>query len=310
MNYGMPYMGSKSDVIDSIALNFPKADHFYDLFGGGGSVTHYMMLHKSHRYKNFYYNEINTNVATLLKRAIKGEFNYSRFKPEWIPREEFHKRKDQDGYVACVWSFGNNQIGYLFGEDVEPYKKSMHMAVVFDEFDKTAEKFFGFDVWPTDVKTIKQKRAYFMQKARYYNCGIDYAQARTLQQLQRLEQLQQLERLQRLQRLEQLQQLEGLEKLTITSLSYEQVEIKPNSIVYCDIPYEGTADYGRRFDKRKFLDWAASQTVPVFISEYQLNDSRCKHVYTIDKKITMSGNGKVAIEGKQEKLFWNGVSNG
>ena len=295
MNYGIPYMGSKSGVIDSIALNFPKADHFYDLFGGGGSVTHYMMLHKSHRYQNFYYNEINTNVATLLKRAINGEFNYSRFKPGWISKEEFHKRKGHDGYVACVWSFGNGQQWYLFGEDVEPYKKSMHMAVVFDEFDKTAEKFFGFDVWPTDVKTIKQKRAYFMQKARYYNCGIDYAQARTLQQLQRLE---------------QLQQLEGLEKLTITSLSYEQVEIKPNSIVYCDIPYEGTSDYGRRFDKRKFLDWAAVQKNAVFISEYQLNDSRFKHVYTIDKKITMSGNGSVAIDGKQEKLFWNGVSNG
>ena len=295
MNYGMSYMGSKSDVIDSIALNFPKVENFYDLFGGGGAVTHYMMLHKAHRYQQFYYNEINTNVATLLKRAINGEFNYNRFKPEWISREEFHKRKDHDGYVGCVWSFGNDQQSYLFGEDVEPYKKSMHMAVVFDEFDKTAEKFFGFDVWPTDVKTIKQKRAYFMQKARYNNCGIDHTLKRTLQQLEQLE---------------RLQRLDGLEKLTIISLSYEQVEIKPNSIVYCDIPYEGTSDYGRRFDKRKFLDWAASQTVPVFISEYKLNDSRFKHIYTIDKKIKKSSKGMAAIEGKQEKLFWNGVSNG
>ncbi len=295
MNYGMPYMGSKSGVIDSISLNFPKAENFYDLFGGGGSVTHYMMLHKSHRYQNFYYNEINTNVATLLKRAINGEFNYNRFKPEWISKEEFHKRKNHDGYVACVWSFGNGQQWYLFGEDIEPYKKSFHMAVVFDEFDTTAEKVLGFNAWPVDVKTIKQKRYYLSQKVKFNNKNISAIRRGSLEQLERLGRLEQLER---------------LGQLTITSLSYEQVEIKPNSIVYCDIPYERTEGYGRRFDKRKFLDWAAVQKNAVFISEYQLNDSRFKHVYTIDKNIKLNSNGEAAIEGKQEKLFWNGVSNG
>jgi site-specific DNA-adenine methylase len=36
-NYGIPYMGSKSDIVASIALNLPPAENFYDLFGGGVS---------------------------------------------------------------------------------------------------------------------------------------------------------------------------------------------------------------------------------------------------------------------------------
>ena len=38
-NFGIPYMGNKSDIVASIAMNFPKADNFYDLFGGGGSIS-------------------------------------------------------------------------------------------------------------------------------------------------------------------------------------------------------------------------------------------------------------------------------
>ena len=70
MNYGIPYMGSKSKIVKSIALNFPSADNFYDLFGGGFCVTDYMMRHKANRYKNFHYNEINKDIVDLVKRAI------------------------------------------------------------------------------------------------------------------------------------------------------------------------------------------------------------------------------------------------
>ena len=40
--YGLPYQGSKTKIVEHIAKYFPNADHFYDLFGGGFSVTHYM----------------------------------------------------------------------------------------------------------------------------------------------------------------------------------------------------------------------------------------------------------------------------
>ena len=147
-------MGSKAKIAESIAMVFPKADHFYDLFGGGFSMTHCMMVTKSHRFNNFHYNEIKADIVDLVKRAIAGEFNYDRFKPEWISREDFFRRLD-DPYIRVCWSFGNNQKTYLFGKQVEQYKRSMHQAVIWDEFNDLAKSVLGFDVWPKEIKTVK-----------------------------------------------------------------------------------------------------------------------------------------------------------
>lgn len=35
MNYGIPYMGSKSGIARDIVPRLPSAKNFYDLFGGG-----------------------------------------------------------------------------------------------------------------------------------------------------------------------------------------------------------------------------------------------------------------------------------
>ena len=93
--YGMPYMGSKSKVAASLALNFPKATHFYDLFGGGGAITHYMALRKKKNYRYFHYNEIKSDVAYLFQEAISGKYSYKTFKQDWINRtnEEAEKIK-------------------------------------------------------------------------------------------------------------------------------------------------------------------------------------------------------------------------
>ena len=64
-SYGIPYSGSKSRFIASLAMNFPKAENFYDLFGGGASVAHYMAL-KSKKYKYIHYNEHNKLVKAIL----------------------------------------------------------------------------------------------------------------------------------------------------------------------------------------------------------------------------------------------------
>jgi hypothetical protein len=81
--------------------------------------------------------------------------------------------------------------------------------------------------------------------------------------------------------------------------------MKKNSVAYCDIPYEGTKDYANSFDRKKFLDWAANADFPVFISEYNVSDSRFQLVYEIDKRSMLSGESANLI--KQEKLYWNGV---
>ena len=299
-NFGIPYMGSKSKIVASIAMMFPKAEHFYDLFGGGFSVTHYMLEHKTNRYSHFHYNEIKSDVVELVKRSINGDFNYEKFKPEWISSDEFNARKKDDAYIRCIWSFGNNQKCYLFGE-IEPYKKSMHMAVVFDEFDALSSEVFGFEKWPTYVKTIKQKRYYLWQKIEYYRTT---KIPKILHQFIDAEKLQQLKQLKQLQQLQELQQLQQLERLHLTSLDYRKVEIQPNSIVYCDIPYQGTADYGE-FNHKEFFDWAATRAFPVYISEYNISDNRFKLVYDIDKRPMLKSNRITKM--KSEKMYWNQV---
>jgi D12 class N6 adenine-specific DNA methyltransferase len=285
-NYGCPYMGSKAKIAASIALNFPAAENFYDLFGGGFAMSHYMVEKKSKRYKYFHYNEIKADVVELVKKAINGDFNYDRFNPEWISREMFFARKDTDAYVRCIWSFGNNQQDYLFGKEIEPYKKSMHQAVVFDEFDSFMSATFKITKWPAHIKGITNKRLYLKTLVR-----------------QRID-LEQLERLEQLEQLEQLQQLEQLERLSFSALDYREVSIKENSIVYCDIPYLGTADYIDGFNHKEFYEWAATRNFPVFISEYTLPDPRFKKIYSVDKRSLLSHDKSVG--NKEENLYWNG----
>lgn len=294
--YGIPYMGSKGSIAESIIQMMPKADNFYDLFGGGFAITHAMFVNKPNKYKALHYNEIKADIVELVKRAISGEFNYDVFKPKWISREDFFANLD-DPYIRVCWSFGNNQKTYLFGPDIEPCKKSMHQAVVFGEFDDLATQVLGFKKWPLNVKTIKQRRFYLRQKVDFDSKGTSRGD---LQQLERLQQLQQLERLDRLQQLERLQR-----KIYFSSKSYDQVDILPNSVVYCDPPYSGTADYGNNFDTKKFLDWAASRKFPVYISEYEIKDPRFKLVYTVDKRSMLSSDKTVG--NKAERLYWNGV---
>jgi hypothetical protein len=118
--YGIPYMGSKGGICDKLIPIFPKSDHFYDLFGGGFSVTHAMLKHRPHDYKHFHFNEIKTPVVDLIKDAIAGKYSYANFKPPWVSRESFHAKKATCGYTACLWSFGNNQGTYLFGPEAYP----------------------------------------------------------------------------------------------------------------------------------------------------------------------------------------------
>ena len=70
----------------------------------------------------------------------------------------------------------------------------------------------------------------------------------------------------------------GGQNLPITSsvLDYAEVEIPKDSVIYCDIPYEGTNVYNgaEHFDYERFYDWAERQTEPVFISSYQMPPDR------------------------------------
>jgi site-specific DNA-adenine methylase len=290
--FGLPYQGSKDKIIPSLAMFFPKAEHFYDLLGGGGSVTHYMMLHKINNYTNFHYNELRPGIAKLFKESIEGKYNYNSYKPPWLSKVDFDNLSADDAFNRLVWSFGANYRDYQCNADTEIKKKSLHNAIVFDDFDGFAAKVFGFNVWPLSFNSIKKRRLLLSARCKKLNLTI---------------RLEQLEKLERLQQLENIQPISG--KLSITSKDYRDVEILPNSVIYCDIPYIHTGGYGNNknissFDHKAFYDWAANIDAPVFISEYTLEDNRFKHIYSIKKMALMRAKEKREI--KEEKLFWNG----
>lgn len=66
--------------------------------------------------------------------------------------------------------------------------------------------------------------------------------------------------------------------ITSSVLDYEEVTIPEDSVIYCDIPYEGTDGYLEKgkggFDYERFYQWCERQTQPVFISSYSMPEDR------------------------------------
>jgi site-specific DNA-adenine methylase len=264
-------MGSKSKICEKVCRLFPKADNFYDVFGGGFSISHFMLLHRRNHYKQFHYNELRKGMGQLIQDAIAGKYSYENYSPEWISREDFSKRRENEPFVKIIWSFGNNGETYLFGKEIEERKRSMHYAICFNQFDDFAREVFGMERFK-DGLSITDKRLFL--KNRIKDKKMDRLDLQQLQQLERLQQLQQLEQL----------------PISYTELDYSKVEIKPHSVIYCDPPYKGTADYQSKFNTEKFLDWANEIREPLFISEYNISDKRFKKIASFDKRSLLSIN--------------------
>ena len=82
---------------------------------------------------------------------------------------------------------------------------------------------------------------------------------------------------------------------------YRSVKIQPDSLIYCDIPYKGTAEYqGGGFGYESFYEWAEMQSEPVIISEYAMPEERFERIDFIEKRSLLSGGSKIIHE---EGLF-------
>ena len=121
--YGLPYMGSKNAIAAAIVELLPSARHFYDLFAGGGAITHAAML--SGKWEVFHMNDIRADIVQLFADCVSGKRPTAE---DWraVSREEFHTVKARDALVRQVWSFGNNGECYLWGADIEEVKLAAH----------------------------------------------------------------------------------------------------------------------------------------------------------------------------------------
>lgn len=257
--YGFPYKGSKNKLAEKIVKLFPDAENFYDLFCGGCAITHRALI--ENRWKNYVINDIDSRCSKLFLDAINGKF---KDETRWISREDFYNLKDDDGYVAFCWSFGNNGRDYLYAKYLEPYKKALHYAIVFNDYSLGKELGLDLPVM-AKVKSIHDRRLMLRKYLRETN---QIEKAKSHPKAWNL--LQNLENLGRLENLERFQPLET-GKLKSSNKSYDEIEIKPNSIIYCDIPYKDTSVYNNQeFDFNKFNNWCKKQTELLFISSYDM----------------------------------------
>lgn len=295
--YGISYKGSKNKIADKIISLFPRKNNFYDLFCGGCAITHAALL--SNKFNHYVMNDINDEVVNLFIDAVHGKYkNESR----WISREDFFKLKDHDPYVKYLWSFGNKGTTYLYGQDIEPYKKALHYAIIFNDL-QPIQAFYplGDFSFLEGVKGVNNRR---LELQRYFKktgvaSGSPLESSAECDSL--LQSLTRLQSLERLEALERLQGLEALERLQASCADYRDVKILPNSLIYCDIPYKNTDGYNEfEFDFNAFYKWCAEQKELLFISSYEMPENDFLTVAEIPHRCTLSHESHYAVI---EKVF-------
>ena len=298
MNYGLPYKGSKNKIAKWVCEQFPQRKHFYDLFAGGCAITHCAMT--NNQFETYLANDV-LDIPQLFSDAINGKY---RNETRWISRDDFSRMKDTDLYVKTCWSFGNNGKAYLYSKEIEPYKKACHFAIVVNEwrdFEKLCpEVFEAAKNALNGITDIKLRRLAFgpaiIKKLKELN-DWDLVQNNTLYKSAHWRKNGLKEKSVDLQ---SLQSLERLERLKISKSDYQDIKIKENALIYCDIPYKNTDKYECEFDYERFYLWAEAQSEPVIISEYAMPKNRFICIAQKEKTVTLSA---TATNKMVEKLF-------
>ena len=68
-----------------------------------------------------------------------------------------------------------------------------------------------------------------------------------------------------------IKQSKLIEDVEFTSMSYSDMMLEEESIIYCDPPYANTTKYKDSFDSEKFYEWCRQRSLDghtVFVSEY------------------------------------------
>ena len=297
-SYGISYQGSKNIIAEDLTALLPEAENFYDLFAGGCAMTHCALL--SGKYKNIYANDINTTPQLFID-AINGKYDNET---TWITRDRFQDEKFTNPYIRNIWSFNNNQWSYIIGIGNEKFNEALWDVIMLKDLNKMydvnkdlADKLVSCleydDLNERKNNAAKTIKTFFecKEKVPAYNTNV-------------LIVINQLIRLRRLSGL-------NADNVHISNMSYDEIEIKPNSVIYCDIPYNGFTAYSNKetytagiyFDYDKFYDWCLQQNNPVFISEYNMPEDKFKCIYEKQYGRHISGQYKQYASQVTEKLF-------
>ena len=311
-NYGLPYTGSKSRIAHWVIDNLPSGRVLIDAFAGGCAITHRALL--SQKWQTVIANDINGKYPQLFLDAIHGQY---RDEKRWISRQDFERLKSKDAFVTCCWSFGNNLQYYMYSKAIEPYKRALHYAIVFDDFAPMQELMPEVAQAVHDALqgqnnlhdrriTAQNVIVKTLKRITDDNFAHPIIQSNPLYQTIR-HTSRNTPSLNGLESLERLERLQSLERLQVTALSYDEIDIPDGAVVYCDPPYhacnkslyDGTA---KAFDHNAFYDWcvSVSKTNPIFISEYSIEDDRFEVVAEKQKMNSMSSKKSFVVT---ERLY-------
>jgi DNA adenine methylase len=97
-----------------------------------------------------------------------------------------------------------------------------------------------------------------------------------------------------------LRQNSKLQDVILINKSYLDLDIPPNSIIYCDPPYQNTTGYTSKFDHDEFWQWCRikeSEGHAVFVSEYDCpTDFTCLWEKEVSSSLTKNTGSKRSIE--------------
>ena len=304
MSFGLPYKGSKSAIAKDIIGVLPGGNRLVDLFCGGCAITDYAMK-KTDKFNRFLINDIDERNPKTYMKALNGAF---RNEARWISRQDFFKLKETDDYVRLCFSFGNDGKTYMYGPQIEPYKRAIHHIVFWEDYAPMEE------LCPAVVKIIhdycdgKDRKArrlalgkavadhvkamgsveYWQSNPMFRSVKVKWSEDRRgisssqwnrgspLENLERLERMQSLEIRKSMQSLQSLESLERLQRLqsqnaqiVASADDYCNYVYQDGDVVYCDPPYENTDKYTVDFDNEGFWQWCRTRDFPIYVSEYR-----------------------------------------
>ena len=330
MKYGLPYKGSKNKLAERIVRLLPKRTHLIDLFCGGCAVSHAALL--MGKYEHIHINDINWMCPTLFIDALNGKYNdenrwisredFFRLKDTdpyvavvwsfgnnlrgYLYSKEIEPLKKAIHYAMF---FSDYSLGKELGHDlsfIDPIQdlQKRYLAVkhYFNRLDHQQQSFEGGRI--SGCSQWKQDRgsASILEHGRskapcdWKGCQIQSFKKKYKRpsELQHNEGRNTVASLAIPRAAAQSAKIFGGQILPITSsvLDYEEVTIPEDSVIYCDIPYEGTDGYLEKgqggFDYERFYQWCERQTQPVFISSYQMPEDRFDCIEEFTHRSTLS----------------------
>ena len=155
------------------------------------------------------------------------------------------------GFEMAINGEFNNENRWISREEFYQLKDTdPYVAICFSFGNNLVDYLYGKDVEP-------------IKKALYYSRV--FSDDSLIEEQGRLVTL---ERLKRLRQLQSLDNVKRLRQLQITNVSYNEIQLQSNAVIYCDIPYKNTKKYcHNEFDYDKFYEWCKGKK-NLFVSEY------------------------------------------